>query len=127
MEDVLGSDRLGADPTLGEGDVGGHFRIEVVTDHDHVEQLGQGIHAVGQRRVGRAGKHVEFAGDLEEVRRVAAARAFAVVRVDRPALEGGDRVFDEPGFVQSVGVDRHRDVVLVGDPQHDRIAAGVVP
>ena len=93
----------------------GTFGIEVVTDHDHVEELGLRVDAVGQRRVGRAREHVELAGDLQDVGGVAAARALAVVRVDRASLEGRDRVFDEARLVQRVGVDRHLDVVLVGD------------
>ena len=55
--------------------------------------------------------------DLDDVGRVAAARAFGVVGVDRAALERGDRVFDEARFVQRVGVDRDLHVVLVGDRQ----------
>ena len=38
-----------------------------------------------------------------------------------------ERRLDEAGFVQRVGVDRHLDVELVGDPQAASIAAGVVP
>ena len=71
----------------------------------------------GQRRVGRARQHVALADDLEEVRRVAAAGALAVVGVDRPAVERGDGVLDVAGLVQRVGVDRDRDVELVGDGQ----------
>ncbi len=33
------------------------------------------------------------------------------------ALEGGDRVLNEAGFVQRVGVDGNRDVELFGDPE----------
>ena len=58
---------------------------------------------------------------------MAAAGAFAVVGVDRAPLEGGDRVFHEAGFVERVGVDGDLDVVVVGDREAARMAAGVVP
>ena len=35
--------------------------------------------------------------------------------VDGAPLEGCDGVLDEAGLVQRVGVDRHRDIRIVGD------------
>ena len=49
------------------------------------------------------------------------------IGVDGAALDGGDGVFDEAGFVERVGVDGHLHVVLVGDRRQQSIAAGVVP
>ena len=57
------------------------------------------------------------ARDLDDVGRVAAAGAFGVEGVDRAALERGDRVLDEAGLVERVGVDHHLHVVVVGDRQ----------
>ena len=65
--------------------------------------------------------------DLDDVGRVAAARALRVEGVDGAALEGRDRVLDEARFVQRVGVDHHLDVVVVGDARQLSMAAGVVP
>ncbi len=48
---------------------------------------------------------------------MAAAGALGVEGVDGAALEGGDGVLDEAGFVQRVGVDHHLHVVIVGDRQ----------
>ena len=48
---------------------------------------------------------------------MAAARALGVIRVNRPALERGDRVVDVARLVQRVGVDRDLHVVLLGDRQ----------
>src|ERR1051326_2673458 len=45
---------------------------------------------------------------------MAAARAFGVKGVDVAALEGGDRILDKTALVQRVGVDRDRDVELLG-------------
>ncbi len=45
-------------------------------------------------------------GDGDDVRRVPAARALGVVGVDRPAGDRPQRVLDEAGLVQRVGVDR---------------------
>ena len=46
---------------------------------------------------------------------MAAAGAFGVIGVNRPARDRRDRVLDESGFVQRVGVNRDLDVELVGD------------
>ena len=89
--------------------------VEMVADHQHVEMLVEGVHRVGPRRVGRGRDDVRQPADLDDVRRVAAARALRMEGVDGAALEGGDRVLDEAGFVQRVGVDHHLHVVVVGD------------
>ena len=56
-------------------------------------------------------------GDLDDIRRMAAAGAFGVIRVNGPAADGGDGVVHKSGFVQRVGVDGHLDVELVGHAQ----------
>ena len=60
------------------------------------------------------GRTLGSAGDTDDIRRVAAAGSFGVEAVDRPALHRGDRVGEEAGLVQRVGVDGDLDVVLVG-------------
>ena len=95
VEDVLRGDGLLADAALGEGDVLGDRRVEVVADHQHVEMLVDGVDRVGPRRVGRGREHVRQARNLDDVRRVAAAGALGVEGVDGAALEGGDGVLDE--------------------------------
>ena len=59
----------------------------------------------GHRRVRRRRQHVGFAADLDNVRRMAAARPFGMEGVNRPSLEGLNCIFDKPGFVQRVGMD----------------------
>ena len=73
------------------------------------------LHGVGPRRIGRRRQHVLQPADLDDVGRVAAARAFGVEGVDGAALERRDGVLDEAGFVERVGVDHHLHVVVVGD------------
>lgn len=63
------------------------------------------------------GQHVGEAAGLDDVRCVAAAGALGVVGVDGAALEGAEGGLDEAGFVEGVGVDRHLDVVALGDLQ----------
>ena len=75
------------------------------------------VDGVGPRRIGRGRQHVGCAGDLDDVRRVAAAGALGVEGVDGAALERRDRVLDEARFVERVGVDRDLHVVFVGDRQ----------
>ena len=106
-----------ADPAFGEGDILGDVGVEVVTHHQHVEMLFQGVHREGPRRVGGGGQHVPEARHLDDVGRVPAAGALGVEGVDGAALEGGDSVLDEARFVQRVGVDHHLHVVIVGHRQ----------
>ena len=53
--------------------------------------------------------------DGDDVGRVAAAGALGVVRVDRPAGDGGQRRVDVAGLVERVGVDGDLHARLVGD------------
>ncbi len=48
VQDVLGGDGLLADAALGEGDVLGDARIQVMADHQHVQMLVHGIHREGR-------------------------------------------------------------------------------
>ena len=117
METVLGGDGLGADARLGEGDVLGDLRVEVVADHEHVEMLVDGVDREGARGVGRGREDVGFAADADDVGRVAAAGALGVEGVDRAALEGAQGVVDVAGLVERVGVDGDLDVEFVGDAE----------
>src|SRR6202043_3966360 len=91
VQDVLGGDRLAANPAFGEGDVLGYARVEVMAHHQHVEMLVDGIDRERPRRVGRRRQYVRQAAHLDDVRRMAAAGAFGVEGVDVAPLEGGDR------------------------------------
>src|SRR6185295_12818841 len=62
--------------------------------------------------------------DLDDVRRMAAAGALGVEGVDGAALEGGDGVLDEAGFVQSVGVDHDLDIEVSPDISASSICCG---
>ena len=53
VQHVLRGLRFGAHAALGEGHVRRNLRIEVVADHNHVEQLGLGIDAERQGGIGR--------------------------------------------------------------------------
>src|SRR5262245_36631717 len=66
------------------------------------------------RRIRRRWEDVGFAAETNDVGRVAAAGTFSVIRVNRAAVDCGNRVFDEARFVQRVGVNGYLHVVLVG-------------
>ena len=117
MQNILGGDRLLADAAFGEGEILGDRRVEMMAHHQHVEMLVDRVPGEGPRRIGRRRQHVLEARDLDDVRRMAAAGAFGVEGVDGAALERLDRVLDEAGFVERVGVDHHLHVVIVGDRQ----------
>ena len=63
VEDVLGGDGLLADAALGEGDVLGNARIQVMADHQHVQMLVHGVDRERPRRVGGGRQHVRLAGE----------------------------------------------------------------
>src|SRR5271157_5857875 len=86
-----------------------------MADHQHVEVLVDRVDRVGPGRVGAGGKNIGLAGDLDDVRRVAAAGAFRVVTMDGPPFDGADRVVDEAGLVERVGVDGDLDIHGVGN------------
>ncbi len=83
VQDVLGGDRRAADARLGEREVLRDLRVQVVADDQHVEVLVDGVDRVRARRVRRARDDVGLRRDGDDVRRVPAARALRVVRVDR--------------------------------------------
>ena len=84
-----------ADAALGEGDVLGDRRRQVMADHQHVEMLFERVAGVGPGRVGRGRDDVRQAADLDDVGRVAAAGALGVEGVDGAAGDGADGVLDE--------------------------------
>jgi len=53
VQHVFGGNRLAANARVGERDVFGNRRIEMMADHQHVEMLGQRVDGVGPRRVRR--------------------------------------------------------------------------
>ena len=115
MKDVFGSDGLLTDAALGERDIFGNLRIQVMTDHQHVEMLGDRVHGQRSRGIGRRRQDVRKPRNFDDVGSVAAAGAFGVIGVDGPAADGGDGVVDKPGFIQRVGVDGDLNIELVGD------------
>jgi hypothetical protein len=117
MQHVFCSNGLGPDPALGEGDILGNGRIEVMTNHGHVEMFVERIDRVGVGRIGRRRQTVHLAGDANDVGCVATARAFRVIHVNGTAADRLERVLDKAGFIERVGVDLHLKVVIVGDAQ----------
>ena len=68
-----------------------------------------------------------LADEAQQVRGVAAAGALDVVGVDGPAGDRGDRVLELARLVEAVGVERHRDVVGVGERSARSMSSGYAP
>ena len=98
-----------------KAEIFGNRRAQVMADHEHVEMLVERVDGEGHGGVGGGGQAIGLAADLNNVRGVAAARAFGVVGVNGAAFEGGDGILHEAGFVQRVGVDGDLHVVFFGD------------
>ena len=107
---------------------------------DATDRIASGIEAVAELRFDGhrdLAKILEFvhqipevdvlltlAGDPDDVRGVAAAGSLRVVGVERPSLDRGEQILDEPRFVEGVAVDRYLHVEVVGHRQvreHDRM------
>ena len=117
VQHVLGGNRLRTNPRIGKRHVLGHLRRQVMADHQHVEMLVQRVPRERHRRVGGRRAARWLAAETDDVGRVAAAGAFGVIRVNRAAVDRRDRVLDETGLVERVGVDRDLHVEFVGDRQ----------
>src|SRR3984893_6873182 len=117
MQNVFGRNGFLANPALGECEIFRNSRIEVMGDHHHIEGLVKRIYGVWSGWSCRRWNDVWFAADLNDVRGVSTACAFRVKRVNGSALEGGDRIFDEPTFVERVCVDKNLNIHVIRDRQ----------
>ena len=117
VQHVFRRDGAVAHPALGEGNVFGKVVAQQVAGHGHVELFVEDVDRVGVGGIGRRRQAVGLAVAADDVGRVAAAGPFRVVHVDRAAGDRRHRILVEARFVQRVGVDLHREVVLGRGPQ----------
>ncbi|MNT10970.1 hypothetical protein D3C72_1458260 [compost metagenome] len=114
VQDVFRRNGLLADAAFGKGQIFGNACIQVVADHEHVHMLIQRIDRIGARGVGGTGQHIRLAHHLEDVGRMATARALGVESVDGTALEGCHRIFHEAAFVEGIGMNGDLRVGVFG-------------
>ena len=114
MQNIFRRNRFRANPRFGKGHILGNVRIQMMADHQHIQMLAQRINRERHRRIRRGGQAVRLAAHFDNVRRMAAARAFRMVGMDRAAFESVDRILHEARFVQRVGVDRDLHVIGLG-------------
>ena len=117
MKDILCSNSFTANPGLGEGNILGDARIEMMAHHEHIQMFIYGVDGVGPRRVRRRRQDIGLSARLDDVRCVAAPRTLGVVGVDRAPLHRGQRLLDETGLVERVRVNRHLHVHFIGDTE----------
>ena len=117
VQHVLGADGFRSNPRFRERQVLGDIRTQVVADHQHVQVLLNGVDGERASRIGRRRQRILETSHLDDVRRVATAGSLGMVGVDRSPADGANRVFDEPGLVDRVGMDRHLHVHFVGHAQ----------
>ena len=117
VQHVLGRHGLRAHAALGEGDVLGNARRQIVRHHRHVQMLVERVDREGIGRIGRRRQAVRLAVAADDVGRVAAAGTLGVIHVDGAATDRLHRAFVEAGLVDGVGVELDLEVVLVGDLQ----------
>src|ERR1700741_3527887 len=117
MQNVFGRNGLLPNPALCEGNVFSNSRIKVVGDHHHIEGLFKRIYSVWSRWSRRRWNDVWLAAHFDDVRCMPASRPFSVKRVNRPAFEGGDCIFDEAALVQRVGVNENLHIHVIRNRQ----------
>ena len=83
--------------------------------HEHVEMLVERVDRERHRGIRGRRQAIRLAAHFDDVRRVAAARAFGVVGVNRASLERADRILHVAGFVDRVRVNRNLHVELFRD------------
>ena len=99
VQNVLRGNGLAADAGFGEGHVLGDVRIQVVTDHQHVEMFIRGVDRIGSRRVGGRRQYIGFTAGLDDVRSMSTTGTFGVIGVNGPALHCRQGVLDETRFI----------------------------
>ena len=117
MQNILRRDSFASDAAFGECYVFRNFWVEMVANHQHVEVFIHCIDCEGPGRVGRGRQHIRLTAYFDNIRRMTAASTFGMEGMDVAALESSDRVLDEAGLVQGIGVDRHRDVGVLRNRQ----------
>ncbi len=107
--------RLATDARFGERDVLRNRWVQMVTDHQHVQMLVDGIYRIRTRGFVDEGSTFGSPQAPDDVRTCrCAARRFGVIGVDRAALEGREGVLDEARFVQRIRMDRDLHVQALG-------------
>lgn len=117
VEDVFGSNRLSTDARFRKGNVFGDVTREVVAHHQHVEMFVQCVFGVRSGWVCGRGEDVVVLNYTDDVWCMASSRAFGMIGVDGPALEGLDGLLYETRLVQGISMDECLDIVLVTDGQ----------
>jgi len=104
--DIFRRDGFASNSRFGKSNVLGDRRIEVMTNHKHVEVLIQCVHRVGPGRISRGGQNIWLSTYFDDVRSVPATGPFGMISVDRAIFKCCDGIFDETGFVQGIGMER---------------------
>ena len=115
VKNIFGGNRLGADARFREGDVLRNRRAQVMAHHEHVQMLVERIDRERHRGIRGRRQAVRLAANFDDVRRVAAAGAFGVVRVNRASLERANRILHVACFVDRVRVNRNLHVEFFRD------------
>src|SRR6201984_2681447 len=117
MQNILRRDGFLANSALGEGDIFRNSPIEVMGDHHPIEGLTNRIRRVWPSWSRISWNYVWSAADLDDVRGMSATRSFRMKCMNGPALESGDRIFDEAAFVKRVGMDKNLHVHVIRNRQ----------
>ncbi len=89
----------------------------MVTNHQHIEMLVDGVDGIRQCRIRGGGQDIRMCAGGNDIRRMTAARAFGMEGMNGTIANRRQRIFHETGFIERVAVECHLDVHLVGHGQ----------
>ncbi len=117
MKNILGGNGFATNAGIGKGHVFRNIRVEVVTDHQHIEMLVNRVDRVGPRWIRRRWQHMGFATGTDNIRRVATTGALGVIGMNGSPLKCREGIFDKTGLIKRIGMNRYLDVVTLRDTQ----------
>ncbi len=111
------SDRPRSHPRPGRSDIRRYEWMLPVHDHRHGHDFVDGVDRVGDRRGRGRGNDVGLGDQFDGVGNMAASRTLGVIGVHGASADRRNRVGQQSGLVEGVGVHGHGDICPIGDRQ----------
>ena len=124
VQDIFGGNGLGTNAGFRECNVLGNFGVQMMTHHEHIEMLVDGIDGERTSRIGGRRQNVRFTADSDDVRSMTATGSLGVKSVDGSTLEGGHGILDKAGLVEGIGMNGDLHVHFIGHAETDVYCGG---
>mmetsp|Transcript_24303 Transcript_24303/g.37461 ORF Transcript_24303/g.37461 Transcript_24303/m.37461 type:complete len:405 (+) Transcript_24303:486-1700(+) len=117
VQNILGSNRLPTNARLRKGHILLKRLIQMMTHHEHIQMLIDGIGSIRPRRIGTARDHIHRTTHPNDIRRMSTSRTLTVVGMNRSILHGCQTSLTARAFVERIGMNRHLNIVLLRHAQ----------